>query len=199
MGSEAKCQLEYRGQRSDGLARLETSELLFRGEFGLKIPVSEMTEVKAVDGALLIRFGSESAIFHVGSVAGKWLQKILHPPSRLDKLGVKTGTKHRTIGPADPEFLKELESAGAVEDNAADLVFAWVPDKPALRKLASIHAKFLWVIFPKGIKSITEGDVLEAGRKGGLVDIKVVGFSPSHTALKFVPARKSAAAQAPRG
>jgi len=29
-------------------------------------------------------------------------------------------------------------------------------------------------------------DVITAGRKAGLKDVKVVGFSPSHTALKFV-------------
>jgi hypothetical protein len=33
---------------------------------------------------------------------------------------------------------------------------------------------------------ITENDALAAGRKAGLKDVKVVGFSPTHTALKFV-------------
>jgi hypothetical protein len=28
--------------------------------------------------------------------------------------------------------------------------------------------------------------VISAGRKAGLKDVKVVGFSPRHTALKFV-------------
>jgi hypothetical protein len=44
----------------------------------------------------------------------------------------------------------------------------------------------LWVVYPKGQKSITETDVIGAGRKAGLKDVKVVGFSASHTALKFV-------------
>jgi len=44
----------------------------------------------------------------------------------------------------------------------------------------------LWVVYPKGRKEITEGDVLGAGRKAGLKDVKVVGFSLTHTALKFV-------------
>jgi hypothetical protein len=41
-------------------------------------------------------------------------------------------------------------------------------------------------VYPKGQKQITENDVLGAGRKSGLKDVKVVGFSPTHTALKFV-------------
>ena len=44
----------------------------------------------------------------------------------------------------------------------------------------------LWIVYPKGQKVITEGDVLSAGRNAGLKDIKVVGFSETHTALKFV-------------
>jgi len=44
----------------------------------------------------------------------------------------------------------------------------------------------LWIVYPKGQQHITEGDVLSAGRKAGLTDIKVVSFSRTHTALKFV-------------
>jgi hypothetical protein len=47
-------------------------------------------------------------------------------------------------------------------------------------------AAALWIVYPKGQKDITENDVLAAGRKAGLKDVKVVGFSPTHTALKFV-------------
>ncbi len=47
-------------------------------------------------------------------------------------------------------------------------------------------ATALWIVYPKGQKCITENDVLSAGRKAGMKDVKVVGFSPTHTALKFV-------------
>jgi hypothetical protein len=47
-------------------------------------------------------------------------------------------------------------------------------------------ATALWIVYPKGQKSITENDVIAAGRKTGLKDVKVVGFSATHTALKFV-------------
>jgi len=47
-------------------------------------------------------------------------------------------------------------------------------------------AAALWIVYPKGPKDITENDVLAAGRKAGLKDVKVAGFSPTHTALKFV-------------
>jgi hypothetical protein len=44
----------------------------------------------------------------------------------------------------------------------------------------------LWIVYPKGQKQITENDVLASGRKAGLKDVKVVGFSANYTALKFV-------------
>jgi hypothetical protein len=44
----------------------------------------------------------------------------------------------------------------------------------------------LWVIRPKGRKEISEQSVMAAGKAAGLVDVKVVSFSPTHTAEKFV-------------
>jgi hypothetical protein len=42
------------------------------------------------------------------------------------------------------------------------------------------------VIYPKGVTAIREIQVIEAGRAAGLKDVKVAGFSASHTGLKFV-------------
>jgi hypothetical protein len=44
----------------------------------------------------------------------------------------------------------------------------------------------LWVVYPKGKLEIKEAHVIESGRVAGLVDVKVVKFSETHTALKFV-------------
>ena len=56
--------------------------------------------------------------------------------------------------------------------------------KEAIPSLAANGA--LWIVYPKGRKEITELQVLNSGRDAGLVDIKVVGYSATHTALKFV-------------
>jgi hypothetical protein len=44
----------------------------------------------------------------------------------------------------------------------------------------------IWVVYPKGKKHVTEGDVMAAGKEAGLVDVKIVSFSDTHSALKFV-------------
>ena len=44
----------------------------------------------------------------------------------------------------------------------------------------------LWVIRPKGRPEISERAVMDAGKSAGLVDVKVISFSPTHTGEKFV-------------
>jgi hypothetical protein len=73
----------------------------------------------------------------------------------------------------------------------SEWIFFAVDSKESLGALPKISKSMkgvaaLWIVYPKGQKHITENDVLAAGRKAGLKDVKVVGFSSTHTALKFV-------------
>ena len=196
MGKELNCSVRFGKQQSEGKALLETSEILFRGEFRLKIPFSTITSAKAVDGELRLQTADGLAVFHLGAAAEKWRDKILHPKSRIEKLGVKPGAKVSLLGQFDTEFLREIGSLtksvskGKISSDAECIFFA-ADSKDALGSLSKIAksmrgATALWIIYPKGQKHITENDVLAAGRKSGLKDVKVVGFSPTHTALKFV-------------
>jgi len=187
VGQESKCKLDLGGHSYEGKALLETSELIFRGGTRLKIAFKDMSRVEAANGTLIVTFPEGDATFHLGAVATKWAAKILNPPTRLDKLGVKEGTRIRWIGPADKAFQEEGKTKGAsfVRSNP-DLTFI-AAETPA--DLAKIENPPVWIVFPKGVKQIKEGDVLAAGRAAGLVDIKVASFSRTHTALKFVSAR----------
>ncbi len=44
----------------------------------------------------------------------------------------------------------------------------------------------LWIVRPKGRPEISERATMAAGKAAGLVDVKIVGFSATHTAEKFV-------------
>jgi hypothetical protein len=189
MGQEIECQMEFNGKRHSGKALLETNEIVFRGDLRLKIAHAAIREVGAEAGQLRICFDAGTAVFDLGKAAPKWADKILHPPSRVKKFGIKNGTTFGCIGAIDADFLQEIQEAGGVEGDSPELVLLAAPDRRALKRLAALQDRTVWVIYPKGIQSITEGDVLRAGREAGLVDIKVVGFSSSHTALKFTPPR----------
>jgi hypothetical protein len=199
MGNEASCTLRYGKQRNQGKALLETSEVVFRGAdgaFRLKIAFSSIKSARAVGGELRLETADGLAVFELGAAAGKWCAKILHPKTRLEKLGVKAGARVTLVGDFDAEFLAELETCtkNIIKDKSAtnsEWIFSAVESSrglPQVSKLAKNMkgATALWVVYPKGQKQITESDVLGAGRKAGLKDVKVVGFSPTHTALKFM-------------
>jgi len=196
MGNELKCKARFGKEVSEGKVLLETSEILFRGDFRLKIPFASIKSTKAVDGELRLQTANGLAVFELGPAAEKWLEKILHPKSRIEKLGVKAGAKISLVGNFEAGFfeeLRELETIVTKDKVAADsdAVFFAADSQKELSQVAMIaksvkDAAALWIVYPKGQKSITENDVITAGRKTGLKDVKVVGFSSTHTALKFV-------------
>ena len=196
MGNEASCKVQFGNRQSDGKALLETSEILFRGDFRLKIPFSTIKSAKAVDGELRLQTAEGLAVFQLGAAAEKWCEKILHPKSRIEKLGVKHGARVSLLGDLDAGFLAEigkLSKSVSKSKIAADSewIFFAADSKQDLGAMPKISksmkgAAALWIVYSKGQKHITENDVLAAGRKEGLKDVKVVGFSSTHTALKFV-------------
>lgn len=197
MGNELQGKVRLGKQESEGKVLLETNEILFRGDFRLKIPFSTIKSAQAVDGELHLQTAEGLAVIQLGAAAAqKWCEKILHPKSRIEKLGVKPGAKVSLLGEFDAEFLRELgdltksivKSKIAAETDCIFFAADAKEDLAALSKIAkSMHgATALWIVYPKGQKGITENDVLAAGRKVGLKDVKVVSFSATHTALKFV-------------
>jgi hypothetical protein len=190
MGQEIRCRVDFSGESSQGKALLETSELIFRGSFRLKIPFQAITALEASKGILSIQYPDGQAVFHIGKAAEKWAEKIQNPPSRLDKLGVKPGTKVHLIGTHDEDFRRELTARRAVPSaKKPDLVFLSVKQKEELVELAYLTGSPVWIIYPKGVQTITEGHVIAGGRAAGFVDVKVCSFSATHTALKFKPRR----------
>jgi hypothetical protein len=187
MGQEIECRMRLGKRSLSGKAYLETDYVLFRGEERVKVGFKDLTAVAASDGVLRLEFAGGPAELELGKAAAKWADKILHPPSRADKLGVKTGVKVRLVGEFDAEFLEELRACGAVTvERAADLVFFAAEKKADLSRVKKLAAPALWIVYPKGLPAIREVEVIEAGRAAGMKDVKVARLSATHTALKFV-------------
>ena len=195
MGLEAICKATYNGVSSDGKALLETSEFLFRGSFALCIPLMEIQTAEAKRGELILAWPEGTASFALGKDSEKWALKIRYPRGRLEKLGVKEGMRVAVLGVTEPDFLEELRSRvgdfGVRAKKQSDMIFFGAEEKERLEKLADLRtylqpAGAIWTVYPKGKKHITQNDVMTAGKSAGLVDIKVVGFSDTHSALKWV-------------
>ena len=195
MGQEALCKARFENKISQGKALLETDYVLFRGDFRVKIPFVSITSVQADSAWLKISSTEGTFELQLGPAAEKWKQKILHPPSRLAKLGVKEGMLVSTVGIKDDQLRPEIEHSGAnLRDRLtknSDIIFYGAEQKPALDRLETLSRSIkpngaIWIVYPKGVRHITEGDVLSAIRAASLADVKVASFSETHTALKAV-------------
>jgi hypothetical protein len=197
MGSEASCTVTFNGRRAAGKARLETEILQFRGgDLKLSIPFKQMSKVTTRGGTLSVTFSDGTAAFDLGPAAPTWADKILHPPSRLQKIGVKNEWRVSAIGVDDTAFLAELEHAVAHLSigrvvKGADAIFYGVTKEAQLARLEKLKASLkpngaLWIIRPKGRPEISERATMAAAKAAGLVDVKVVAFSATHTAEKYV-------------
>ena len=196
MGDEARCRARYRGEVSDGKALLETDALLFRGDFRLAIPLREIRSVEAEDGRLRVAFRDDQASFELGPRAERWAERIKNPKTLLDKLGVRRDARVGLVGVADPSFRELLRERGILfadgePEPESDLIFVGADGLDDLDRLARLRRLVkangsVWVVAPKGGREPRESDVLAAGKNAGLVDTKVVRFSETHTAHKFV-------------
>src|ERR1700686_4146505 len=108
MGQEIQCTLRFKGKTSKGKALLESSEILFRGDITLRFPFAEIEKMEAKNGNLHVRTKKGRAVLGLGQKAEKWHHKVLHPKSRVGKLGPKPGDASVIIGAMSPEFLEEL-------------------------------------------------------------------------------------------
>lgn len=195
MGYTTACKLKYEGKSYAGKALLETEYLEFKGGLRLKIPFKSITAAALEKTALQIKFDGRNALFEVGAEAEKWLQKILHPKSLLDKLGVKPEYKVCVLKIDDTSFLSDLEkrtpNITRRLSSECDVIFLGADQESDLTVLDRCRTSLqkdgaIWIVNPKGQKSFNENDVLAAGKKAGLVDVKVVKFSETHTAHRFV-------------
>jgi len=196
MGSEATGTVHFGRRVSKGRALLETDELIFRGDFRLKIPFKDMRSVAAKKNKLTIAFSQGVVVFELGPAAEKWAYKIRNPKSLIDKLGLKHGLQVSVLGINEESFLGQLRRrVGAFAQGRlkkdSDVIFLGVEKKGDLSRLEAIQGFMnrngaIWVVAAKGSQEIREAEVLSAGKSAGLVDVKVVSFSETHTAHKFV-------------
>jgi hypothetical protein len=193
VGQEIACTARSDGREAAGRAQLETDELIFRGDtLRLRIRYADVTAVRHEDGRLELDHAGATSTFELGDRAAKWADRIRNPKTVIDKLGVKPGQRVALRGVDEDGFVADLRARGVeLVDAAADHLFVAMEteaDLTALPGLVPLIARdgAVWTIRRKGRKDLTEADVMAAGKAAGLVDVKVVRFSDTHTAEKFV-------------
>ena len=193
MGMEVTCKVQYQKKSIEAKCWLEGDHVLVRGgDVKLKVAFADLRKVTTNDGVLTLEFEGGPAKLELGEpAADKWAKKIMNPPTRLDKLGIKPGSKVHLVGEFEDQFTRET-SALLASANQSDLVFLAADELSDLKRVAALAKQLqpksaLWVVYPKGKSSaVKQEDVFASAHAAGLVDSKVCGFSATHTALKFV-------------
>jgi hypothetical protein len=194
MGKDAQVNAVFSDGPDAGRLQFEAGRLTFRGRQRRVFDALALAGLK-VDGPDLVLH--EGGRFRLGEVqATRWFEAIAHPKSRLEKMGLKSGHRVAVLGVDDPHLGQELADAGAIlEAGNLDLLFLAVDQAEDLDDLEAVVARLaprgaLWVISRKGkAATIRDVDIMGICRPAGLVDTKVVGFSDTHTALRFVRRR----------
>jgi hypothetical protein len=202
MGQQIETHARLGGKIVSGTALLETDYVLFRGAGKkpatprVKILFRDVRSLDPGGGWLRIRHAGGSLKIELGPRAEKWAEKIRSPRGLLDKLGITPAAAVSLVGAADAEFRAQLAERGCTvaegtPARGAALVFFGAGSRDHLARVKPLAGRLapagaLWIVYPKGQKHITENDVIAAGRAAGLKDVKVVAFSATHTALKFV-------------
>jgi hypothetical protein len=203
MGREVECVARFDGHSRSGKALLETAEIIFRdktrGQPPVRIPFAGIKKLSAAGGALTVRWTGGDVVFVLGREAEGWAKKIKDPPNRIDKLGVKVGMKVAVVGAIEPAVQAEIAGRAALRPGqprggaaVVDMVFLAVEKRADLDKLPGLAkaidpAGAIWVVRRKGKDApVSEAESMAAGKAAGLVDTKVVAFSETHTAERYV-------------
>lgn len=196
MGLETKCQARIGGEDwVAGKLHVDSVAISFAAR-GVKWSANLDGKLKAKtnEGQLVVGSGKSSATFALGDAAEKWLDKVLHPPSRLDKLAIKPDQTCFLSAGLDKDFLDELANSGTettksiakatiaivLIESAADLT-------KASRTVSSAQPKTqFWFLWPKGVSEVTQADVMAMAAEAGMGPSKACSFSDRLSAMRFL-------------
>ncbi len=196
MGRESVCQARFGRESGEGLALLETDELVFRGDFRVRVPLRQVTAANVKNGVLTLEWPDGRLALSLGRSAESWAQSILNPKTVIEKLGVKPGLRVVLVGRFETSFRTDVmnaldEKPGVKPVAGCDLVFVLLTHPNDTDKFKTLTPAIfpdgaLWAVYPRGRKDLSEDTVRKAARGFGLVDIKVVRVSEELSGLKLV-------------
>jgi hypothetical protein len=193
MGKDAQVAARFADGADEGRLQYEAPKLLFRGRRRRVFEGEALRGVRAEGGDLVLADGSRFALGE--TQAAGWADAINNPKGRLDKIGVKPGMRTAILGVADETLAAELAGRDAAPVNALtdlDLLFYAADSAEALARVGDLVPTLadrgaLWIVSRKGkAATVKDVEVMAAAKAVGLVDNKVVGFSQTLTALRFV-------------
>lgn len=198
MGKEFSCTVRLDGVAAAGKLHLDSSALRISGARRLTVSLADVTNAVVAGGTLRLKANGKLLELDLGAQRARtWKDAILSPKTLLEKIGLRPAERVYVKNLPDAEFVDDLtrtltDPPARVLRGTFDAVFLGVADPTALTKLGRVVAHLnpagaLWIVHPKGKGSrVAEAAVRAAARAHGLYDAKVVAFSATHTAAKWM-------------
>jgi len=195
MGKEAQVEVFWPdGGRDAGRLQYEPPKLIFRGAERRVFEGAALAGVRADERDLVL---ADGARFTLPGMAASWAEAMLNPKGRLDKLGVKVGSRVAVVNLDDPPFTEELSARAPplADEDGLDFIFYGADSADELARIADLTPKLaakgaIWIVSLKGKAArLKDVEVMAAAKAVGLVDSKVCAFSDTRTALKFTRRR----------
>ncbi|MBI1196926.1 MAG: DUF3052 family protein [Phenylobacterium sp.] len=196
MGKDVQVGARFADGADEGRLQYEPPKLIFRGRERRAWTGEALAGVRAEGADLVLADGARFALGEKAAAA--WAGAIANPKTRMQKIGVKPAMRAAILGVEDEALAGELTAAGArIADDleAIDLLFYAADSAEALARIGGLvpalaETGALWVVSRKGkAATVKDVEVMAAAKACGLVDNKVVGFSETLTALRFVRRR----------
>lgn len=196
MGRELKTTIVADGVRGMALVLLESEEIIVRGDLRQRIPFSSISAARVAGTTLDITHALGHLSIDLGDSAEAWLARIRSPKSLIDKLGVAATHRVVVLSLDDLTFLADLRArcphvTTRLTTTRPDVIVVGCRALSDLDKLAEFEGRItrdgaIWTVWAKGRRELREDDIRRAAGAAGLVDVKVVKFSETHSALKLV-------------
>jgi hypothetical protein len=200
---EANCRLKInRETPRPGFAVLAEDELRFHTgrtgregkDFSVHVRYEDMREleVDAQNGNLwFTTVEGQKMFFEIGRHAAEWKRMIDERPTPLDALDLKPGMRVALERVVVEGELLEAVAAMAVEGDNLDVLVFGAEHKADLTQLTAAARRVkpgggvIWVLYTEGSRTISDPDIIAAGRTAGLVSAGAFEISRTQSAVKL--------------
>ena len=198
MGLEASTIAGKGRKRFTGKLHLDSKFLTFKGpDFQWAVALTPALSAESKQDLLVIQNGSDRITFEIGANAAKWVEKILNPPNRITKLGIKPEQKFWLSRGFQKSFADELRRHGAKATRQienCEIAFWLVSRLEQLSEFDDIADRLpegvnLWVVWKKGSATVGQTAVMERAKSLGFGPSKTAAFDDQHSSMRFAKKR----------
>ena len=197
MGREAQCRAELGDLAGETHAWLESDAVILRGGIAGRFRLADLKDMR-VEGDVFEASTERGPMrLHLGAAeAARWLDRIRHPRSLGQKLGLAPGVSVH-VAEAHPEVLAVLGALGAdmAPLDRARLAFVAVEAQEDLQGLDALASSLpasthLWILRLKGkAATVKESEIIARLRTHGLAPSKTAAWSDRFAADRYGRAR----------